>query len=276
MKKNLLYSALLISSLTIIFIACTKNDPPPVVTPTVVKEWAILLAAKYENNPPAGRTETGTVSLKLLSDNSITYTITVVGLASGDVLTAAHIHTGDAISNGPVILGFDPAFTGSSAQGTITNIRSTFVDSLKDDVNELYFNVHSTQVPGGLIRGQVNTDIEMAEYVTLTGTNEVPSVTTTATGTALIRLTSEKKIYIKEIITNLEPGDALIASHIHQAAVGVNGSVILGFYSGAADFGTVKVSTLTDAQYTSIKTDPIYVNAHSTNHPAGIVRTQIR
>ncbi len=275
MKKNLLYSALFISFLTITFIACTKNDPP-VVTPTVVKEWTIPLAAKYENNPPAGRTETGTVSIKLLSDNSITYTITVVGLASGDVLTAAHIHTGDAISNGPVILGFAPAFTGSSAQGTITNIRSTFVDSLKDDMNELYFNVHSTQVPGGLIRGQVNTDIEMAEYVTLTGTNEVPPVTTTATGTALIRLTSEKKIYIKEIITNLEPGDALIASHIHQAAVGVNGAVILGFYSGAADFGTIKVATLTDALYTSIKTDPIYVNAHSTNHPAGIVRAQIK
>lgn len=276
MKKNFLHSALFISSLTIAFTACKKDTPPPVVIPTVIKEWTIPLAAKYENNPPAGRTETGTVSLKLLSDNSITYTITVVGLASGDVLTAAHIHTGDAISNGLVILSFDPTFTGSSAQGTITNIRSTFVDSLKDDVNELYFNVHSTQVPSGLIRGQVNTDIEMAEYVTLTGTNEVPSVTTTATGTALIRLTSEKKIYIKEIITNLEPGDALIASHIHQAAVGVNGAVILGFYSGAADFGTVKVSTLTDSLYTSIKTDPIYVNAHSTNHPAGIVRAQIR
>ncbi len=276
MKKNLLRSVLLISSLTIAFIGCTKNDPPPVVTPTVVKEWTIPLSSKYENNPPAGRTEIGTVSLKLLSNNSITYTITVVGLAAGDVLTAAHIHTGDAITNGPVILSFDPAFSGSSAQGTITNIRATFIDSLKDDVNELYFNVHSTQAPGGLVRGQVNADIEMAEYVTLTGANEVPAVTTTATGTALIRLTSEKKIYIKEIITNLESGDALTASHIHLAAVGVNGAVILGFYSGTADFGTVKVSTLTDALYTSIKTDPIYVNAHSTNHPAGIVRAQIR
>jgi hypothetical protein len=200
----------------------------------------------------------------------------VTGLAAGDALTAAHIHVGDVITNGSVILGFSPTFTGSTATGTITSIRTTFIDSLKDDVNELYFNVHSTQVPSGLVRGQLNTDIEMAEFVTLSGANEVPAVTTTATGTALIRITSEKKIYTKVTISNLESGDALTASHIHKAAAGTNGGVILGFYASAADFGTAKVSTLTDALYTSIKTDPIYINAHSTAHPGGIVRGQIR
>jgi hypothetical protein len=276
MRKHSLYSTLLLSALTISFVACKKDDPAPVVVPTTVKEWNIPLAAKNENNPPAGRTETGTANIKLLSDNTITYTISVTGLAAGDALTAAHIHVGDVISNGSVILGFSPTFTGSTATGTITSIRSTFIDSLKDDVNELYFNVHSTQVPGGLVRGQLNTDIEMAEFVTLSGANEVPAVTTTATGTALIRITSEKKIYTKVTISNLESGDALTASHIHKAAAGTNGGVILGFYASAADFGTAKVSTLTDALYTSIKTDPIYINAHSTAHPGGIVRGQIR
>jgi hypothetical protein len=276
MRKNSLYSTLLLSTLTIGFVACKKDSPAPVVVPTVVKEWTIALDAKNENTPPAGRTETGSANIKLLSDNSITYTIAVVGLASGDALTAAHIHVGDVISNGGVVLGFSPTFSGSNASGTLTNIRSSFIDSLKDNVNELYFNVHSTQVPGGLVRGQLNTNVEMAEFVTLSGANEVPAVTTTATGTALIRITSEKKIYTKVTISNLEAGDALTASHIHKAAAGANGGVILGFYASAADFGTVKVSTLTDALYTSIKTDAVYVNAHSTAHPGGIVRGQIR
>ena len=146
----------------------------------------------------------------------------------------------------------------------------------KDDMNELYFNVHSTQVASGLVRGQLNTNIEMAEFITLSGANEVPAITTTATGTALIRVTSAKKIYTKVTITNLEVGDAMTAAHIHKAAAGVNGGVILGFYSIAADFGTVKISTLTDALYTSIKTDAIYVNINRTKRPRGLVRGQMR
>ena len=275
MKKNTLYPTLLFTALTFGFGAC-KKDSAPVIVPTIVKEWTIALDAKYENTPPVSRTETGTANIKLLSDNSITYFIAVVGLASGDALTAAHIHAGDVISNGAVVLGFSPTFSGSNATGTIANLRGTFIDSLKDNVNELYFNVHSTQFPGGLVRGQLNTNIEMAEFVTMSGANEVPAVTTTATGTALIRITSEKKIYTKVVISNLESGDALTASHIHKAAAGVNGGVLLGFYGNAGDFGTVKIATLTDALYTSIKTDAVYVNAHSTAHPGGIVRGQIR
>jgi hypothetical protein len=276
MQKRLLQSSLLLSALAITFISCKKDDPTPAVVPTIVKEWTISLGAKNENNPPSGRTETGTATLKLLSDNSIAYNIAVVGLAAGDVLNAAHIHVGDVISNGSVVLGINPTFTGSVATGTLTNIRTTLVDSLKNDMNELYFNVHSTQVPSGLVRGQLNTNIEMAEFITLSGTNEVPAVTTTATGTALIRVTSEKKLYAKVTVSNLELGDALTAAHIHKAAAGINGGVILGLYTSAADFGVAKIFTLPDALYISIKTDAIYVNAHSTTRPGGIVRGQIR
>jgi hypothetical protein len=276
MRKNLLHSTLLFSCLTMALIACKKDKSTPVIVPTTVKEWMIPLSTKNENTPPFGRTETGTVNLKLLSDNSMTYTIAVVGLAYGDALVAAHIHVGDAISNGGVVLSLNPMFSGSNASGTLTNIRTTLADSLKDDMNELYFNVHSTQVPGGLMRGQLNTNIDVAEFVTLSGANEVPAVSTAATGTALIRVTSAKKIYIKLAVVNLEMGDTLAVAHIHKAAAGANGSVILGFYSSAADFGTVKVTSLTDDLYASLKTDAIYVNAHSTSKPGGLIRGQIR
>ena len=276
MKKKFLQSAFLLAALSLAFVACKKNDAAP-PAPTVVKEWTIPLAAKFENTPPAGRTETGTANLQLLSDNSIKYTITITGLASGDALNAAHIHTGDVITNGGVIVGFNPTFTGSTATGTVTGLRPTFVDSLKDNMNELYFNVHSTQVPGGLVRGQLNTNIEMAEYVTLSGINEVPAVTTSATGIALLRLTSDKKLYSKIIVSNLEPGDVLNAAHLHKAAAGANAGVFLGLYGSGAEFGTTKIITLTDAAIiTSLKTDAMYVNAHSTAKPGGIIRGQVR
>jgi hypothetical protein len=276
MKSTILQATLFCTVLAIGVISCNDDDVPTPPPPTLVKEWTVPLSTKNENNPPAGRTETGTVNIRLMSDNSIEYTLAVVGLAAGDALTNAHIHVGDVITNGPVILGFTPVFTGSNAAGTITNIRSTFVDSLKDNANELYFNVHSTQFPGGLVRGQMNTNIEMAEFLTLTGANEVPATTTTATAEFLFRLTSAKKAYIKLTPANLEAGDAWTAAHIHKATTGVNGSVILGFYANAAEFGTVKVSTVADDLFTSLKTDPIYANAHTTTKPAGLIRVQIR
>jgi hypothetical protein len=256
--------------------SCKKDSDPAPSGPTVVRSWTIPLSAKNEAPAPAGRTETGTASIQLLSDNSLTYAVTVNGLAAGDALTNAHIHTGNVITSGPVIVGFNPVFNGNTATGTVTGLRTTFVDSLKNDAIDLYVNTHSTQVPGGLARGQMNKTVEMAADVVLTGTNEVPSVTTTASGLALVRLTSDKTLYTKVTVTNLEAGDAWTAAHIHKAALGVNGAVMVGIYAAAGEFGTVKISTVDDATFTSLKNDAIYVNAHSVNHAAGTIRGQIR
>jgi hypothetical protein len=69
MRKNLLHSTLLVSCLAMALIACKKDKAAPVIVPTTVKEWMIPLSVKNENTPSFGRTETGTASLKLLSDN---------------------------------------------------------------------------------------------------------------------------------------------------------------------------------------------------------------
>ncbi len=276
MRHSIFNTAIVLSAFSLIASCSNDDNGTPVPTPTIVKEWNIPLSAKYESPAPSGRNETGTVNLKLMSDNALKYTITVNALNAGDALIAAHIHTGDAITNGPVILGLEPVFTAGSANGEIKNLRSSLIDSLKSDNNELYFNAHSTQVPSGLVRGQLNTNIEVAADVALNSANEVPAGTSAAIGVGLLRLTSAKKAYIKLTVTGLEAGDALVAAHIHKAAVGVNGSVILGFYSSAADFGTVKILPVDDVLYASLKNDPIYFNAHSTAKPGGIIRGQIR
>jgi hypothetical protein len=273
MKKILYNLSCILFVVPVALISCTDDENP---SASIVKEWSIPLSTQNENAIIAGRTETGTVTIQLMSDNSINYTISVTGLASGDALTNAHIHTGDVVTNGPVILGFDPAFTGGNASGTIPNVRGTFVDSLKNNANELYFNVHSTQVPAGLVRGQLNIGVDMAATVALSGTNQVPPVTTTATGIALLRLTSDKKLYSKVTVNNLEATDALRFAHIHKAAAGTNGPVIIDLCATAADFGVTKVATLDDASIASFKTETVYVNAHSVDHPGGVVRGQIR
>nr|MBC7614351.1 CHRD domain-containing protein [Pseudopedobacter sp.] len=274
MKLNCLKIGFAISSIALMMFSCKKDSSVP--APTVTKQWTIALSAKNEVPAPINRVETGTATLELRSDNSLKYTILVNNLASGDALMAAHLHVGNVITSGGVILSLNPMFTGGNATGTIANVRQTLVDSLKNDANELYFNVHSSQVGSGIVRGQLNVGIELAADIALSGANEAPNaVNTTAKGLAILRLTSDKKLYSKVTITTLEQGDAMAAAHIHKGASGVSGPVILAL-NNSTDFGTAKMFTVDDALFTSLKTDAIYVNAHSTNYPGGIVRGQIR
>jgi CHRD domain len=271
-------SARKVSFLAIIAIltlnACSKDEAIDEDDVVLIKHWDIALNAKLENPAPAGRTETGTASLDLYSDNSMDYHIMLNTLAAGDALTASHIHFGDPVTNGPVILNFNPTFAGTMATGKVTGIRSSLIDTILN--NTVYVNVHSAQVGSGLARGQIDKTIDYALDVPLSGDNEVPAVTTTATGLALLRLATDKTLYSKITVSDLEADDELTQAHIHAAAAGVNGPVIQGLAASKADFGVSKDYTLTDAVYNSLKNDPVYVNAHSVKHGSGLVRGQIR
>ncbi len=265
----------LVSSLG--FISCKKESLQKQTSELVkVKEWCIPLSTKYQVPAVSCNSETGTVKLELYSDNSLKYSIKVKDVEPGDELVAAHIHEGNVLENGNIVLGFMPMFMGGDAMGTLTNLRNSFVDSLKSNVNELYFNVHSKKHPKGLVRGQVNVGIELADDVILKGTNQVPSVSTTAIGLSLLRLTSDKKLYSLITIKGIEMGDKLLYAHIHKADAGVNGPVIISLCKNEADFGQIKINTLTDANFAIVKTQYIYVNAHSINHPGGVVRGQVK
>jgi hypothetical protein len=104
----------------------------------------------------------------------------------------------------------------------------------------------------------------------------VPPVVTTATGVALLRLTDDGKLYSRVTVTNVPPADALTMAHIHRGATGTNGDVLVTLCATAADFGTSKMTQLNDATASAVRTEALYVNAHSTIWPAGIIRGQIR
>ncbi len=266
---------LAIALICLTFSAC-KKDTVTTVPPTLLKSWMVNLSSKFENPAPAGRTETGMAMLDLYSDSTLKYTINVTGLASSDVLNAAHIHVGNAITNGAVILNFNPTFTSGTATATV-NLRKSLSDSLRNATTDFYVNVHSTQVGSGLIRGQLENPVTFATDVAMVGTQEVPAVTTTATGVALIRLTTDKTLFARVTVTGLETTDALTAAHIHTGATGVNGGVIVALIAGSTDFGLpLKITGISDANIALIQTGQVYVNAHSVVRPGGVVRGQIR
>ena len=270
-RINPLKGVLLISSLLFIA-ACDKDDDEPAAT--LVKEWTVPMSTANENPAITGRAETATAQLQLYSDNSFHYHVMINGLAGGDNITMGHLHTGDPVTNGPVILDLSPTVSGGMSTGVVQIPRQSLADSIRN--GSVYINFHSTQAPGGLIRGQLDKTLDLVMDIPLSGDNEVPPVATTATGLAMIRLASDKTLYYRINVQNLEANDALTAAHFHPGAAGANGGVLVGLISNADEFGQARNLVLTDEVFNAVKNDPVYVNVHSTNHGPGLIRGQLR
>jgi CHRD domain len=262
----------------LVFDSCSKDDndnPNQPATPTVVKTWDVPLKASYVIPAPNARTDSGTAKIELLSDNSLRYNINVNNLASGDVLGAAALRSGDVVAEGPVLLDLNAAFTNGVYSDTLTSLRQSLVDSLQN--SPVYLTVQSTQQPEGVVRGQLDKTIEFAADLSLSGTNVVPPVATGATGTASIRLTADKTLYSNISATNLDAGDSLTTAGLYIGAAGATGTLFQQLAATGADFGTTKTYTLSDELITQLKNAPIYLNVYSGAQATnGLLRGQLR
>ena len=112
-----------------------------------------------------------------------------------------------------------------------------------------------------------------AMKVTLAGSNEVPPVTTSATGSGTITINDDRSVSGTVTVTGMTP----TAAHIHEAAMGANGPVIVPMTkTGDNAFTFPANAKLTDAQYASFKSGNLYVNVHSAANPGGEIRAQLK
>ena len=108
--------------------------------------------------------------------------------------------------------------------------------------------------------------------VTLSGSNEVPAVSTSASGTAHVKVGADCSVSATVTVT----GMTATASHIHQGAAGSNGGVIVPFTkTGENKFEAPAGAKFTEAQCAAYKKGETYVNVHSAAHPGGEVRGQL-
>jgi hypothetical protein len=107
----------------------------------------------------------------------------------------------------------------------------------------------------------------------LTGDQEVPPVATAATG--IVKITVASDGGVSGTITT--DGIAGTMAHIHAAALGVNGPVIIPLVKTSDNVWSVPPGAkLTDAQLASYKAGDLYVNVHSAEHKGGEIRTQLK
>ncbi|NJK97115.1 MAG: CHRD domain-containing protein [Bacteroidales bacterium] len=262
---------LLILILIPVAISCQKDDDDKMTE----KEHNIELETSQEIPTVINRNEKGTANLKLYEDSTLSFKISVSDLSADDQLTVAQIHTGGPVDVGsPVIVLVDNSaikFNGNSASGTV-KLNSSQFNAVKND-GDFYVNVHSTKLPLGLVRGQLNKTITYAQNIDLTA---MSNPLRPETGTAILRMDKDSTLFYKVSVNNLTEGDMLTSAQINVGASGVEGPSIISLYSSFDEYGTAKSTDLTGSQANFLLTSPVYISVSSEQVPGELLRGQIR
>jgi hypothetical protein len=108
--------------------------------------------------------------------------------------------------------------------------------------------------------------------VKLTGDQEVPAVTSTASGVGTIVIKNDKSVSGSIKTAGIEGTMA----HIHLGEPGKNGPPIITLNKTENTWSVPEGAKLTDDQYKSFKEGNLYVNVHSAEHKGGEIRTQLK
>jgi hypothetical protein len=218
--------------------------------------------------------------------------------------TGFHIHNGPAGTNAGVVI--DSGLSGSnSVTGTtgrivrVVNVpdnRLNFVTGVLANPTLYYINLHTTVYGGGIVRDQLKPN-SLSFRPALLPANEVPALTTDAAGAGLLRIDVVRDITGKitsgavtfDIDYRFPSSVRLNGLHIHKAAAGVNGAIVIDSGLSSANGVTntsgrgniFRVADITTsagiATLEQIFSDPsqFYVNLHNDDFPGGAMRGQL-
>lgn len=109
--------------------------------------------------PPCDLDGTGSAIITFVGGTTVNYTIVVNNIILPPI--AQHIHIGPAGVNGPVVIGLPGVWVGNTLVGSTPAAPAT-IAAIIADPGAYYVNVHTTDCPGGAVRGQLAAVVEPA------------------------------------------------------------------------------------------------------------------
>jgi CHRD domain len=125
----------------------------PAAAQTTTRCTAFAVLQPGNEVPPSGSQATG-ATLVHINGTSVRFT-TVIGNPARETFIAGHIHVGAAGVNGPIVV---PLFAGSSDRRLFTQFETVSdpdAPGICANPAGFYVNYHTTDFPGGAIRGQL-------------------------------------------------------------------------------------------------------------------------
>ncbi|MGE5235905.1 MAG: CHRD domain-containing protein [Acidobacteriota bacterium] len=101
--------------------------------------------------PIAGDPDGSGIAVAVLDRSTVDYYLWVKNISTP---TAAHMYKGGAGQTGDAVVDFAPAFSGPQAAGSVVADPGVVSDILAHP-DEYYINVHTSEFPGGAVRGQL-------------------------------------------------------------------------------------------------------------------------
>jgi trimeric autotransporter adhesin len=243
--------------------------PEPVML-EATETFSVNLSGAQE--VPAVMTDASATATVSLDENNRLFSVSV-DTSDVENVTGVHVHAGDIGMNGPVAF----PLTETSANTytlTPTNLLDNQVSALKN--GQWYLNVHTDDYPDGEVRGQILADgIAMVTFP-LSGSQEIPQVDTTATGSGYATLDTET-LAVKLVAVTSGVEDASMA-HIHAGFAGENGPVYVTLEQHPENVNvwmTPSGAMLDEVNAAQLLEGGHYVNVHTPANPGGELRGQI-
>jgi CHRD domain len=280
------------------------SGPSPTTTPAPNPSGAVVfLAAELSGRnevpvpggPAVGDPDGRAVEVFRIQGNQVSFGVAWRNLGP---LTASHIHEGAAGVNGPVKVPFFgtalPANL-NGATGKVTVADPALLEAMKANPEKFYANLHTTEFPGGAVRGQLrklSNGVDLVRFLDfgalvslLDGDQEVPVAGGPAVGDPDGHATGFISAYGRQIdfsftFFGIAPPTL---GHIHQGRFGVNGPVVVPLFAATGGLpasltgvsGTA--SGLSPDIVRQVRNHPrdFYTNLHTAEFPGGAVRGQI-
>jgi hypothetical protein len=253
--------------------------PRTILTPTS-GGTAFTVAMTGEAESPAGDpVGTGAATIRLRAgQGQVCFSFNVQNITLPSA--GAHIHAGASGASGPIVVGLVSPGASGASRGCIAASRAAVASILRRPAAH-YVNVHTTDFPGGAIRGQLTgtttASLGRTFVVQMAGANERPPADPNGSGTATIRLrpgtgTVCYRLAVKGIKL------PAVGAHIHRGAASANGPVVVPFVSpGTSGVSSGCATNVANSLIDDIAANPagFYVNVHSTEFQGGAVRAQL-
>ncbi|WP_234369109.1 CHRD domain-containing protein [Brumimicrobium mesophilum] len=225
---------------------------------------------------PAVTTTGQGVATMVLNGTRDTLCVSIYTAGVPETIMGLHLHSGVAGTNGGVVVDLTPYIIDGNVKAVLTG--SALTSSLISDMitGGIYVNAHTASNMDGEIRGQVKLETDFPYRATLDGSQEVPMVSTMATGLGVFNLSLDKKKLMYWVSADGLSGP-IMGAHLHMAAAGANGAVVVDLtptIMGNAIVGVADVSGVAGFA-NDLEAGDIYINVHTAANMDGEIRGQL-